>query len=49
LHKALVKAGADASWHEYADVEHLAIVQFALPDVFAFFERALQPKVEAGK
>lgn len=49
LHKALVKAGADASWREYPDVEHLAIVQFALPDVFAFFDAALQPKAEAGK
>lgn len=49
LHKALGKAGADVRWHEYKDVEHLAVVQFALPDVFAFFDRALQPKAEAGK
>jgi hypothetical protein len=27
---------------EYEDVEHLAIVQRALPDVFAFFEQALK-------
>ncbi len=48
LHQALVKAGADAQWREYEDVEHLAIVQFALPDVFTFFDAALSPK-GAGK
>jgi len=29
----------DATYRDYADVEHLAIVQVALPDVFAFFDR----------
>lgn len=33
--------GVDATWREYPAVEHLAIVQVALPDVFAFFDRAL--------
>ena len=49
LQKALVKVGAKATWHEYTDVEHLAIVQFALPDVFAFFEQALPPKAPVSK
>jgi hypothetical protein len=38
----------DRSLNSYP-LEHLAVVQFALPDVFAFFERALQPKAAAGK
>ena len=31
-------AGANAAWRLYPSVEHLAIVQVALPDVFAFFD-----------
>jgi predicted esterase len=38
LAEALEKAGADVRWREYPDVEHVAIVQDALKDVFAFFE-----------
>lgn len=44
LHRALLAAGASSTLREYPDVEHLAIVQIALPDVFAFFERELEPK-----
>ena len=39
LKKALEQIGVRrVVYHEYADVEHLAIVQVALPDVFAFFD-----------
>lgn len=41
LDRALRKAGANSTLREYAGVEHLAIVQLALPDVFAFFDAAL--------
>lgn len=44
LHRALLAANAASTLREYPDVEHLAIVQIALPDVFAFFDRALEPK-----
>jgi predicted esterase len=39
--------GVDADYHEYPDVEHLAIVQVALPDVFAFFDKSLQGSADA--
>ncbi|MEQ1632915.1 MAG: hypothetical protein ABL997_11115, partial [Planctomycetota bacterium] len=42
LSQQLQKAGCTTTWREYQDVEHLAIVQVALPDVFAFFDRALE-------
>lgn len=39
LAASLKKAGvAKVTYREYADVEHLTIVQLALPDVFAFFD-----------
>lgn len=41
LHERLTALGAPSTLREYQDVEHLAIVQVALPDVFAFFERSL--------
>lgn len=41
LHRDLIAAGAGAVLRRYDDVEHLAIVQVALPDVFAFFDRVL--------
>jgi len=41
LHRALLAADAPSRLHEYADVEHLAIVQVALADVFRFFDEAL--------
>lgn len=40
LQRALAQAGAKAEWREYPAVEHLAIVQVALPDVFEFFAAA---------
>ncbi|MFO0845183.1 MAG: hypothetical protein U0797_22840 [Gemmataceae bacterium] len=41
LHAALVKAGVkEAVFRGYPDVEHLTVVQRALPEVFRFFERA---------
>jgi len=42
LHQKLQAAGINSSWHEYPDVEHLSIVQIALPDVFTFFDQQLQ-------
>lgn len=39
LHRALEAGGANSIWREYPAVEHLAIVQVALPDVFAFFDQ----------
>ncbi|MCA8965518.1 MAG: dienelactone hydrolase family protein, partial [Planctomycetes bacterium] len=41
LDRSLRAAGATSTLREYAGVEHLAIVQLALDDVFGFFERAL--------
>ena len=38
----LEQLGVDATYREYPHVEHLAIVQVALPDVFAFFDRSLK-------
>jgi len=38
LHRQLLAAGVDSSWRLYPSVEHLAVVQVALPDVFAFFD-----------
>lgn len=39
LHQQLQEAGAKAAWRLYPSVEHLAIVQVALPDVFSFFDQ----------
>ena len=40
LAKSLEKVeGVSVTFKEYPDIEHLAIVQVALPDVFAFFDR----------
>jgi predicted esterase len=41
LHRALEAAGASSDFREYPGVEHLAIVQLALADVFRFFDKAL--------
>lgn len=38
LHRQLMAAGVDSSWRLYPSVEHLAVVQVALPDVFEFFD-----------
>ena len=40
LRRQLEGVGATVEFHDYLDVEHLAVVQVALPDVFAFFDRA---------
>jgi predicted esterase len=39
LAKSLSEAGAAVKSKEYPDVEHIMIVQDALPEVFAFFEK----------
>ena len=44
LHTGLQAGGFASTLREYPDVEHLAIVQIALPDVFAFFDGALAGK-----
>lgn len=45
LHEALQKAEVKTiHYRAYADIEHLTIVQVALPDVFAFFDRIAQQK-----
>ncbi len=41
LARRLEAASAPATFREYPGVEHLAIVQMALPDVFVFFDRCL--------
>jgi predicted esterase len=41
LHRALRRAQVASTFREYAQVEHLAIVQIALPDVFRFFDEVL--------
>lgn len=42
LAQKLQAFGAPCDFRIYPDVEHLAIVQVALPDVFSFFDSALQ-------
>jgi len=42
LAKSLAEAGAAVTSKEYADVEHIMIVQDALKEVFAFFEKCRQ-------
>lgn len=45
LHAALRRAGVEqAEFREYPDVEHLVIVQAALPDVFGFFDETASDK-----
>ncbi|MFM7058536.1 MAG: hypothetical protein ACKO2P_16605 [Planctomycetota bacterium] len=41
LHQSLVSAGISSTWREYPDIEHLAIVQAAIPDVFQFLDETL--------
>ncbi|MBX3463415.1 MAG: dienelactone hydrolase family protein [Planctomycetes bacterium] len=43
LHLRLQALQVPVAWHEYPGVEHLAIVQVALPEVFAWFD-ALPPR-----
>lgn len=42
LRADLVRLQVPCQWREYAGAEHLSVVQFALPDVFLAFDRALQ-------
>lgn len=42
LASQLEQFGVDATYREYPHVEHLAIVQVALLDVFAFFDQSLK-------
>lgn len=42
LAESLSAAGGEASYRDYANVEHLAIVQVALDDVFRFFDSHLK-------
>ncbi len=44
LHQSLERAAIPSQLREYPTVEHLAIVQVALPDVFAFFDKVLASK-----
>ena len=45
LHASLEKAGVKkAVFEKFDDVEHLTVVQLALPKVFAFFDEAIQGK-----
>ena len=48
LHQALVSADVASTLREYAGVEHLAIVQLALDDVFGFFDVVIKASA-AGK
>lgn len=41
LHQSLLGAGLSSTWREYPDVEHLAIVQAAIPAVFQFLDDTL--------
>ena len=43
LKEALEKAGAkQVLAKEYEDIEHMAVVQVAIPEVFKFFEKAME-------
>lgn len=44
LDGALRKAGVTSTLKEHENVEHLTIVQLALPEVFAFFDKAVRGK-----
>ncbi|MBY0231319.1 MAG: alpha/beta fold hydrolase [Gemmataceae bacterium] len=44
LAKSLEKAGAATAFKEYPHIEHLAVVQWSLPEVFAFFDKATAPR-----
>ncbi|MEZ6037856.1 MAG: hypothetical protein R3F29_10275 [Planctomycetota bacterium] len=41
LHRALRRAGVNSLLREFPGVEHLSVVQLALPEVFAFFDAVL--------
>lgn len=49
LDERLRELGVQSTFLELPDVEHLSIVQLALPAVFAFFDGALAPKSAATK
>lgn len=49
LHDRLVDAGVSSTFVEMPDVEHLAIVQLALPAVFEFFDAKLAAMPNAAK
>ena len=42
LSKELERIGCEVEYREYIDVEHMVIVQAALDDVFAFFDKRLR-------
>ncbi|MDG2014574.1 MAG: hypothetical protein P8J33_13785, partial [Pirellulaceae bacterium] len=44
LHNALERQAVDSTWQEYAETEHLGIVQICLEDVFEFFDATLTSK-----
>ncbi len=44
LADSLEKAGKNVVYRDYADIEHLVIVQAALDDVFSFFDSIVQAK-----
>ena len=44
LAKALEKAGATVTFKTFPHLEHLSVVQIALPEVFAFFDKALKAR-----
>lgn len=41
LSQQLKRLGCPVEYREYKDVEHMVIVQAALDDVFAFFDRGI--------
>jgi predicted esterase len=43
LHSSLITANLPSTWREYPNIEHLAIVQAAIPDVFQFLDQSLPP------
>lgn len=47
LHDALRRLEVRSDYREYEDVEHLAVVQVALPDVFAFFDACAKGAADA--
>ena len=44
LHNALERQAVESTWQEYAETEHLGIVQICLEDVFEFFDSVLSSK-----
>jgi predicted peptidase len=49
LASSLKKAGARTVFKEYRDIEHMAVLPEAIPEIFAFFDRVSSNRPESGR